>query len=93
MKVRPSERISGVREYYFSAKLKEIARLKNAGKPIINLGIGSPDQPPHPDVRAVLCREADRDEGHGYQSYYGIPELRKAYSDWYRNKFDLEMNL
>lgn len=92
MRVRSSERISGVREYYFSAKLKEIARLKQEGKPIINLGIGSPDQPPHPKVREVLCTEAAREEGHGYQSYYGIPELRKAYSEWYDSKFGVRID-
>ncbi len=92
MKVRPSDRISGVKEYYFSAKLKEIARLKQSGKPIINLGIGSPDQPPHPRVREVLCRESARDEGHGYQSYYGIPELREAYSRWYAARFDVTID-
>ena len=92
MKVRPSKRISGVQEYYFSRKLKEIAKLKAEGKPIINLGIGSPDQPPHPSVRDVLVMEAGREEGHGYQSYYGIPELRKAFSSWYRTQYGVSVN-
>lgn len=91
MKVRPSDRISNIREYYFSSKLKEIARLKADGKPIINLGIGSPDQPPHPTVREVLCHEASLEEGHGYQSYYGIPELREAFSHWYDKMFGIKV--
>src|SRR5690606_36082347 len=86
MKVRPSQRISDIREYYFSSKLREIAELKAQGRPIINLGIGSPDRPPHASVREVLVREASREEGHGYQSYYGIPELRQAFSDWYHTQ-------
>src|SRR5680860_364028 len=92
MKVRPSKRISGIKEYYFSRKLKEIARLKAEGKPIINLGIGSPDQPPHPAVREMLTREAAKVEGHGYQSYYGIPDLRKAFSEWYMDRYGVSVN-
>lgn len=92
MKVRPSQRISNIKEYYFSSKLKEIAHLRSEGKPIINLGIGSPDQPPHPAVRETLALEAGKDEGHGYQSYYGIPELRRAFSDLYRNKFGITVD-
>lgn len=92
MKVRPSQRISEVKEYYFSRKLKEIARLKADGKPIINLGIGSPDRPPHPSVREVLIREAGNEEGHGYQSYYGIPELREAFSKWYLERYGVSID-
>ena len=92
MKVRPSQRVSGVEEYYFSTKLKEIARLKSEGKPVINLGIGSPDQPPHAKVRKILSQEVLKDEGHGYQSYYGIPELRQAFSDWYMNRYGVSLD-
>ena len=45
-----SKRLEGVGEYYFSQKLREIDDMNKAGKNIINLGIGSPDLPPHPDV-------------------------------------------
>jgi hypothetical protein len=43
-----SKRLADVQEYYFSQKLREVAQLQAAGKPIINMGIGSPDLPPHP---------------------------------------------
>lgn len=92
MKVRPSNRISEVKEYYFSRKLKEIARLKASGKPIINLGIGSPDKPPAPSVRSVFNQEVQKEEGHGYQSYYGIPELRRAFSDWYQKRYSVSVD-
>lgn len=87
MKVKVSNRIANVQEYYFSRKLKEIAQLRKEGKPIINLGIGSPDQPPHPEVLQTMERETHKAENHGYQSYYGIPELRQAFSDFYKNNF------
>lgn len=40
-----SERLEGIGEYYFSRKLREIDALKQAGHPVISLGIGSPDRP------------------------------------------------
>lgn len=54
MEMTLSHRLEGIGEYYFSSKLREIDELNKAGKQIINLGIGSPDLPPHPDVIQVL---------------------------------------
>lgn len=78
-----SKRLEGIGEYYFSQKLREIDELNRQGKQIINLGIGSPDQPPHPDVIRVLQEESARPDVHGYQSYKGSPVLRKAIAGWY----------
>ena len=69
-----ANRLQDVTEYYFSIKLKEVRDLIGQGKPIINLGIGSPDLLP-PDEVVEAMRNADV---HSYQSYQGIPELRKA---------------
>ena len=82
-----SNRLQHIKEYYFSTKLKEIASLVAAGKPIINLGIGSPDLPPHPKVIAKLAEVAQQNHVHAYQSYRGIPELRKAIAEFYQRKF------
>lgn len=87
-----AKRLKGTGEYYFSKKLREIDELNKAGKNIINLGIGSPDLPPHPDVIKVLQEESARSAVHGYQSYKGSPVLRKAMSDWYRNGYGVELN-
>ena len=87
-----AKRLKGTGEYYFSKKLREIDELNKAGKNIINLGIGSPDLPPHPDVVKVLQDETARNDVHGYQSYKGSPVLRKAISDWYRNWYGVELN-
>jgi LL-diaminopimelate aminotransferase len=43
MSIKTADRIASVKEYYFSKKLREIALLNEAGKHVINLGIGSPD--------------------------------------------------
>lgn len=81
--IKPSDRVTQVKEYYFSKKLKEVARLNAEGQDIISLGIGGPDRPPHQAVVDKLCERAVRSDVHGYQPYIGLPELRKAYADWY----------
>jgi len=66
-----SNRLNGIGEYYFSSKLREIEELNKAGHRVINLGIGSPDLPPHPDVIQALYEEAIKPNTHAYQSYKG----------------------
>lgn len=87
-----AKRLDGIGEYYFSQKLREIDELNKQGKQIINLGIGSPDLPPHPDVIRTLQEEAAKTNTHAYQSYKGSPVLRKAFADWYRNWYGVELN-
>jgi aspartate/methionine/tyrosine aminotransferase len=85
-------RLSGIEEYYFSGKLRQIDEMNQAGKQVINLGIGSPDLPPHPDVIRTLQEESARSDRHGYQNYKGSPILRKAISAWYRRWYGVELN-
>ena len=83
MQTTPSSRLDAVTTYYFADKLREIAAMQSAGRDIINLGIGSPDLPPRPEVIAALTEAAADPANHGYQSYRGIPALRQAFSEWY----------
>lgn len=87
-----AKRLGGIGEYYFSQKLREIDELNKQGKSIINLGIGSPDLPPHPDVIKTLQEECSKPNVHAYQSYKGSPVLRKAMSEWYKTWYDVELN-
>jgi LL-diaminopimelate aminotransferase len=87
-----AKRLDGIGEYYFSKKLREIEDLNRAGKNIISLGIGSPDQPPHPDVIRILQEESSKPTAHAYQSYKGSPALRKAMSAWYKEWYQVELN-
>ena len=87
-----SKRLEGIGEYYFSQKLREIDELNKQGKNIINLGIGSPDQPPHPDVIKTLQDESAKPNVHAYQSYKGSPVLRKAMSEWYKKWYNVDLN-
>jgi LL-diaminopimelate aminotransferase len=90
--MQTSKRLDGIGEYYFSQKLREIDELNKTGKNIINLGIGSPDLPPHPDVIKILQDEAAKPNVHAYQGYKGSPVLRKAIKEWYRKWYHVELN-
>ena len=92
MKVKPADRTAAVQEYYFSQKLRQIENMRNAGADVINLGIGSPDQPPSASTIKRLASETEKPNVHGYQSYTGHPALRKAFSDWYLKYFKVKLN-
>jgi aspartate/methionine/tyrosine aminotransferase len=88
----PAKRVNSVSEYYFSKKLKEVAEMNTAGKNVINLGVGSPDLPPSEQTIQALRTHALNADEHGYQPYVGIPELRKAFSDWYKTWYNVDLN-
>lgn len=90
--VKAAERLIHIKEYYFSRKLKEVRSLALAGKPIINMGIGSPDlRPPQSVIQAI--QNSVLDEGaHKYQSYQGLPEFRSAVSDFYKTHYHVTIN-
>ena len=92
MKIKLASRLDGIGEYYFSQKLKEIEELNRSGEPVINLGIGSPDLPPHPDVIAVLQQEASKPDVHAYQSYKGADALRRAAAAWYHQWYGVTLD-
>ena len=97
MIIKAAKRTESVQEYYFSRKLKEIAAMnaerKERGEElVINLGIGSPDgMPPMPAIEA-LCESAVQTGNHAYQSYVGLPELRKAFADWYARWYGVTLD-
>lgn len=90
--IQPAERLNSISEYYFSTKLKEVAEMNAKGLNVISLGIGSPDLPPSKETVEALCKSAAESNTHGYQPYVGIPELRKAFADWYKKWFSVELN-
>lgn len=90
--IQPSNRLDNVEEYYFSKKLKEVNLLKAHGKPIINLGIGSPDMPPSPSVMEVLKESLSDANAHKYQSYVGLPELREAMAGFYKENYGVALS-
>ena len=87
-----ANRLDGIGEYYFSQKLREIDMLNKAGKQVINLGIGSPDLPPHPSVIETLHEQSLKLNQHAYQNYKGTPILRQAISNWYNKWYGVQVN-
>jgi len=85
-------RLQGVEEYYFSQKLKQIAALRAQGHDVLNLGIGSPDQAPSEAAVEALARHSKIAGNHAYQSYIGLPELRRAFADWYQRYFEVTLD-
>lgn len=90
--IKTARRLGDVKEYYFATKLREIREMHLQGKQVLNLGIGSPDLPPPADVVEELADQARMPDQHGYQSYQGLPELRQAFANWYRNWFDVDLD-
>ena len=92
LSIPTASRLAHTGEYYFSRKLRELAALNAAGADIINLGIGSPDLPPHPSVTAALAATAALPTAHGYQGYQGTPALRGAMAEFYQRHYGVRLD-
>lgn len=90
--IQPSNRLHGIGEYYFSTKLQQIEALNKQGKQVINLGIGSPDLPPHASVIQALQEYSNKPNSHAYQSYKGVLALRDAIASWYQKWYNVSLN-
>jgi LL-diaminopimelate aminotransferase len=87
-----AKRLEQVQEYYFSQKLREVGKLISEGKPVINMGIGSPDLKPDETVTQAMVNAMTDLKAHQYQSYQGLPELRKAMADFYAKHFNVTVD-
>lgn len=88
----PADRVSEIKEYYFSRKLREVAKLNAEGWDIVSLGIGGPDRMPAAEVIDTFVDEIRKPGNHSYQPYVGIPELRRAMAEWYFTHFGVLLN-
>lgn len=92
MIIEEAKRMSSIQEYYFSQKLKQIAEMNTNGEKVINLGIGSPDMDPDIQVIQTLNECSIKPGINGYQSYKGIPELRKAIANWSNELYKIRLD-
>ncbi|MFB0909350.1 MAG: aminotransferase class I/II-fold pyridoxal phosphate-dependent enzyme [Flavobacterium sp.] len=90
--MKTARRLDIIEEYYFSSKLREVRQLALEGKPIINMGIGSPDLRPSLAVIDAVKLALEDEKAHQYQSYQGLPELRKSMADFYLNNYEVALN-
>ena len=90
--INPAQRLSTVKEYYFSNKLREIDKLRASGINVLNLGIGNPDLPPSDKTLNALHLASSDENNHGYPSYNGHKSLREAFAKWYKKYFEVELD-
>lgn len=90
--IKTANRLHSVQEYYFSRKLKEVSQLVSEGKPILNMGIGSPDCAPSDKVMLAIQKALFDVKAHEYQNYQGLPELRNEMANFYKTQFDVTLN-
>jgi LL-diaminopimelate aminotransferase len=90
--IKTAKRLDIIEEYYFSSKLREVRQLASEGKPIINMGIGSPDLKPSKAVIDAVILAMHDENAHQYQSYQGLPELRKGMADFYQNNYGVALD-
>ncbi len=65
---------------------------RQAGRDIIDLGMGNPDLPPPQHVIDKLCEVAQDPDAHGYSQSKGIPGLRRAQADYYGRRFGVDVD-
>ncbi len=92
MSIKTARRLESVKEYYFSTKLREVRKLIASGKPVLNMAIGSPDLAPPQRVLAEINNAIHENGAHKYQSYQGVPALREAIVDFYKRKYQVDLD-
>jgi LL-diaminopimelate aminotransferase len=90
--MRFSKRLSQIPTYIFAKidKLKE--SLVSKGENIIDLGVGDPDFPTPKHIIEALQKAVEDPKSHGYPPYEGIPEFKQAVADWYKTRFNVDLD-
>ena len=90
--IRVADRLNQIEEYYFSKKLREVKKLELDGRPIINMGIGSPDISPPKKIIKSLEKSLYKKNAHRYQSYKGTDLLRNSIKSFYKKNYNVKLN-
>lgn len=90
--IRVADRLNHIEEYYFSKKLREVKKLELDGRPIINMGIGSPDISPPKKIIKSLEKSLYQKNAHRYQSYKGTDVLRTSIKSFYQKNYNVKLN-
>ncbi len=87
------QRIERLPPYVFNiiGELKTAARAR--GEDIIDFGMGNPDQPTPQHIVDKMTETVQRGDTHRYSQSKGIPRLRRAMADWYRRRYDVELDI
>jgi len=87
-----ADRLSTLPPYLFAAIDKAKAEVAASGMDIISLGIGDPDLPTPDFIIEALYEGAKKPVNHQYPSYVGMPAYRRAVADWYKQRFNVELD-
>ncbi len=90
--MRLSRRLEKIPPYLFVEISRKIASRKAAGEDIVSFGIGDPDIPTPPHIIEKICQSARDPINHRYPESEGLPELRKAIAQWYKKRFNVELD-
>jgi alanine-synthesizing transaminase len=85
-------RISRLPPYVFNIVNELKAKARAAGEDIIDFGMGNPDQPTPDHIVNKLLEATKRPDTHRYSMSKGIPRLRRAICNWYKTRFDVDLN-
>ncbi len=86
-------RIKRLPPYVFNIVNELKAEARARGEDIIDFGMGNPDQPTPKHIVDKLCEAAMRDDTHRYSMSRGIPRLRRAICNWYKDRFDVDLDM
>ena len=86
------QRISRLPPYVFNIVNELKAKARAEGEDIIDFGMGNPDQPTPKHIVNKLIEASQREDTHRYSMSKGIPRLRKAICDWYKTRFDVDLD-
>ena len=90
--MRFSDRMAAIPEYVVARLNRVIAEQRAAGVDVISFGVGDPDLPPDPRIRARLAEEVQRDDAARYPTNAGLPELREAVAEHYARRFGVTLD-
>ncbi len=89
--MRISKRVENLPPYLFVEITRKIAEKKARGEEVISFAIGDPDIPTPPHIIDRLCQEAQEPANHRYPESDGLPELRQAIAQWYKERFNVNL--
>ena len=92
MKINPAARLTELPLHFFASYADTLAKLEAQGIDVIHLDVGSPDLPPPDAVIRTLAEKAAEPHTHGYQSHRWTASYRNAWSDFYRQRFAVNLD-
>lgn len=85
-------RISRLPPYVFNIVNELKAKARSEGEDIIDFGMGNPDQPTPKHIVNKMVEAANRQDTHRYSVSRGIPRLRRAICNWYKNRYNVDLD-